>query len=84
MVTVVLTVFSVASKRMYYSIKSSVRIRPICGKSAWIRDINRDQSGSIARYRLQAEVFGGRFDGKFGVTSEEISLIQVLISAGDN
>jgi hypothetical protein len=41
-------------------------------------------SVSIAFYRPQAEVFGGRSDGKFGVPSAEVSLIQVLISAGDN
>ena len=37
----------------------------------------------IAVYRPQAEFSGGRFDGKFGVASAEIQLLQLLISAGD-
>ncbi len=41
-------------------------------------------SPSIGHYRPQAEVFGGRSDGKFGVPSVEVSLFQVLISARDN
>jgi hypothetical protein len=41
-------------------------------------------SASIAVYRLQAELFGGRFDGKFGAPSGEIIVFQVLISAEDN
>ena len=41
-------------------------------------------SASIAIYRPQAEVFGGRSDGKFGIPSVEVSLFQVLRSAGDN
>jgi Domain of unknown function (DUF4143) len=42
------------------------------------------RSASIAVYRLQAEVFGGRSDGKFGAPSLELSIFQVLTSAGDN
>ncbi len=42
------------------------------------------RSASIAFYRDQAEVFGGKSDGKFGVHSVQVSLFQVLISAGDN
>jgi hypothetical protein len=30
-------------------------------------------SASIAVYRPQAELFGGRSDGKFGMTSAEVS-----------
>jgi hypothetical protein len=41
-------------------------------------------SASIAIYRHQADVFGGRTDGKFGVVSVKVLLMQVLISAGDN
>lgn len=41
-------------------------------------------SAPIAVYRPQAEVFGGRSDGKFGVASAEVSLFQLLIDAGDN
>jgi hypothetical protein len=41
-------------------------------------------SASIGVYRAQAEVFGGRSDGKFGVRREEVSYYQVLIRAGDN
>ncbi len=84
MVTVVLTVFSLASEPMYYSIKTSINIEPICDESAWARVISRDQSGSIAVYRPQAELFGGRSDGKLGVRREEVSYYQVLIRAGDN
>jgi hypothetical protein len=35
-------------------------------------------------YRLQAEVFGGRSDGKFVGPSAEVWLFQALISAGYN
>jgi hypothetical protein len=42
------------------------------------------QSTSIGIYRPQAQVFGGRSDGKFGVPPVEVSLFQVLISAGDD
>jgi hypothetical protein len=41
-------------------------------------------SPSIAVYRPQAELIGGRFDGKFGAPSGEILVFQVLIDAGDN
>ncbi len=34
----------------------------------------------VGIYRLQAECFGGRSDGKFGARSIEVSLFQVLIS----
>jgi hypothetical protein len=37
MVTVVLTVFSVASIEMYYSIKKRIKIVHICDENAWIR-----------------------------------------------
>ena len=49
-----------------------------------IRRLEQLLSASIAVYRLEAEFFGGRSDGKFGAPSVEVSLIQVLISAGDN
>ena len=42
------------------------------------------RSASIAVHRSQAEVFGGRFDGKLGVASAEIPLFQILMVAGDN
>ena len=51
MVTVVLTGFSLASERMYYSITMSIRIGPICDESAWIRVISCEQSASIAVVR---------------------------------
>ena len=41
-------------------------------------------SASIGVYRPQAESFGGRCDGKFGVPREEVSYFQVFIRAGDN
>jgi hypothetical protein len=41
-------------------------------------------SASIAFYCPQAEVFGGRSDGKFVVRLEKYRQCQVLISAGDN
>jgi hypothetical protein len=41
----------------------------------------RDLSPSIA---LKRKFFGGRSDGELGVPSIEVSLFQVLISAGDN
>ena len=41
-------------------------------------------SGRIAVYRAQAESFGGRSDGKFGVLLVEVSKSQVLTSAGDD
>jgi hypothetical protein len=41
-------------------------------------------SASIAVYRAQAEVFGGRFDGKSGEPYQEVSHFQLLIRAGDN
>ncbi len=47
-------------------------------------DLRQLLSASIAVYRLEAELFGGRSDGKFGAPSVELSLIQVLMSAGDN
>jgi hypothetical protein len=47
-------------------------------------DLRQLLSASIAVYRPQAEIFGGRFDGKFDVASEKVSLSQVLTSAGDN
>jgi hypothetical protein len=69
---------------MYYSIKKGIRIRSMCDERAWIRVVCPDQSGSIAVYRPQAEIFGGRFDGKFGVRRGEVSYYQALIRAGDN
>jgi hypothetical protein len=54
------------------------RLLPTRVAGTWIR------SASIAVYRLQAELFGGRFDGKFGAPSGKILVFQVLISAGDN
>jgi hypothetical protein len=47
-------------------------------------DLRLSLSASIAVYRPQAECFGGRSDGKLDVPSVEVSLFQVLISAGDN
>jgi hypothetical protein len=41
-------------------------------------------SASIAVNRPQAEVFGGRFDSKSGVSWIKILCIHVLIGAGDN
>ena len=53
MVTVVLTVFSIASESMHHSITMSIRYGLICNESVWIRVISRDQSGSIAVYCLR-------------------------------
>jgi hypothetical protein len=53
-------------------------------ESAWILAVSRCQSGSIAVYRPQAEMFGGRSDGKSGVLREEVLYFPVLMSAGDN
>jgi hypothetical protein len=47
-------------------------------------DLAQLLSASIAVYRPQAEAFGGRSDGKFGAPAVEVSLCQVLRSAGDN
>ena len=69
---------------MHISIKVSIKIERISDEPAWILVISRCQSGSIAVYRPQAELFGGRSDGKFGLVSAEIAVIQLLISAGDN
>jgi hypothetical protein len=41
-------------------------------------------SASIAVYRLQAEISGGKFDGKSDAPLEDVSYFQVLIRAGDN
>jgi hypothetical protein len=41
-------------------------------------------SASIGIYRAQAEVFGGRSDGKSGVLRQEVAYFQLLIRAGDN
>ncbi len=41
-------------------------------------------SASIALYRHQAEAFGGRCDGKFGVRCEKSEQYQALIGAGDD
>lgn len=41
-------------------------------------------SASIAVYRPQAELFGGKSDGKFVVRRGKDQQFQVLISAGDN
>jgi hypothetical protein len=41
-------------------------------------------SASIGVYRAQAEVFGGRSDGKSGVLRQEVAYFQLLIRAGDN
>jgi hypothetical protein len=41
-------------------------------------------SPSIAVYRPQAELFGGRFDGKFVARSGKDQQCQALIGAGDN
>jgi hypothetical protein len=41
-------------------------------------------SAPIAVYRSQAEVFGGRSDGKFVVRFGKVEQSQVLTSAGDN
>jgi hypothetical protein len=41
-------------------------------------------SASIAIYRPQAELFGGRSDGKFVVRLGKDQQFQVLIGAGDN
>jgi hypothetical protein len=46
-------------------------------------DVISNLSVPIAIYRPQAEYFGGRSDGKFGVRLEEISYFQVPIRAGD-
>ena len=56
--------------------------RSVSGEAGADRDCGWMHSFDI--YRAQAEVFGGRSDGKFGGPSAEISLFQVLISAGDN
>jgi len=40
-------------------------------------------SASIGVYRAQAEVFGGRSDGKSGVLRQEVLYFQVLMSAGN-
>ena len=47
-------------------------------------EIRRLDAIAFGIYRLEAELFGGRSDGKFGTPSVELSSIQVLISAGDN
>jgi hypothetical protein len=57
MVTVVLTVFSLASSKMYSSINKSITIEHISDESAWILLVSGCQSGSIAVYRPQAELF---------------------------
>jgi hypothetical protein len=54
------------------SIKMSIKIERISDERAWILVINRCQSGSIAVYRPQAELFGGRSDGKSGVRRREV------------
>jgi hypothetical protein len=54
------------------------RLLPTRVAGTWIR------SASIAVYRLQAELFGGRFDGKFGAPPAEVSRFPILIRAGDN
>ncbi len=41
-------------------------------------------SASIAIYRPEAELFGGRSDGKFVVGLGKDEPFQMLISAGDN
>jgi hypothetical protein len=41
-------------------------------------------SGSIAIYRPQAELFGGKSDGEFVVRLGKFKKFQVVISAGDN
>jgi hypothetical protein len=56
----------------------------MCDERAWNRVVSRDQSGSIAVYRLQAEIVGGISDGKFEVRRGEVSYYQVLMRAGDN
>jgi hypothetical protein len=57
---------------MYLGIKMSIMIERISDASAWILAIGRCQSGSIAVYRPQAELFGGRSDGKSGVPRREV------------
>jgi hypothetical protein len=52
------------------------------GETGDMNDGNR--SPPIAIYRHQAEVFGGRSDGKFGVLASKGLLFQVLLSAEDN
>ena len=69
---------------MYYSIKKGIRIGPMCDERAWIRVVSRDQSGSIAVYRLQAEIVGGISDGNFEARRGEVSYYQVLMHAGDD
>jgi hypothetical protein len=50
-----------------------------------LRDVGRAKlSRSIAFYRRQAECFGGRSDGKFGVLRQEVAHFQLFIRAGDN
>jgi hypothetical protein len=42
------------------------------------------RSPSIAVYRHQAGLFGGRFDGKFAARFGKSEQLQTLIGAGDN
>jgi hypothetical protein len=59
-------------------------LRPYAMRTPKFAFSSCDPSGSIAVYRPQAEYFGGRSDGKFGVPSVKVALFQVLKSAEDN
>jgi hypothetical protein len=46
--------------------------------------IEKDPSASIAVYRLQAKLFGGRPDGRIQVLTSDCDAIQLLTVARDN
>jgi hypothetical protein len=54
------------------------RLLPTRVAETWIRSV------SIAVYRPQAQVFGGRSDGKFVVRLGKDTQFHALTSAGDN